>query len=59
MPEAVRPWLFHLALGPAIAHPALIGELTLHHGVAPARYGRRTGAVFTVRTTGRVTIWSA
>jgi hypothetical protein len=41
------PWLFHLALGPAIAHPALMGELELHHGVAPARYGRRTGAVFT------------
>jgi hypothetical protein len=40
------PWMFHLALGPAITHQALMGELTLHHGVAPARYGRRTGAVF-------------
>jgi hypothetical protein len=39
------PWLFHLALGPAITHPALFGELELHPGVAPARYGRRTGAV--------------
>jgi hypothetical protein len=46
------PWLFHLALGPAITHPALLGDLELHHGVAPARYGRRTGAVFSARGPG-------
>ena len=40
------PSLFHLALGPLITHPALVSELKLYSGVAPARYGRHTGAVF-------------
>lgn len=43
------PALFHLALGPEIAHPSLIGGLLFHPGVAPARYGRRTGAVLVAR----------
>ena len=43
------PALFHLALGPEITHPSLIGGLVFHPGVAPARYGRRTGGVLSAR----------
>ncbi|HMI91642.1 MAG TPA: TonB-dependent receptor [Polyangiales bacterium] len=43
------PALFHLALGPEITHSSLIGGLIFHPGVAPARYGRRTGAVLVAR----------
>ena len=43
------PALFHLALGPEITHPSLIGGLSFHPGVAPARYGRRTGGVLLAR----------
>lgn len=39
------PALFHLALGPAITHPSLLGDLNFHPGVAPARFGRHLGAV--------------
>ncbi len=39
------PVLFHLALGPAIVHPALIDNVDFYPGVAPARYGRYTGGV--------------
>jgi hypothetical protein len=40
------PSLFHLALGPAVVHPAMIGDLQFYSAVPPARYGRRTGGVF-------------
>ena len=40
------PALFHLALGPAVVHPALVGDLDFYSAVAPARYGRHTGGVF-------------
>ncbi len=39
------PELFHLALGPAVIHPAMIGPIDFYPGVAPARYGRHTGGV--------------
>lgn len=39
------PALFHVALGPQITHPSLVGGLSFFPGVAPARYGRHTGAV--------------
>lgn len=39
------PALFHLALGPAVVHPAMIGPIDFYTGVAPARYGRKTGGV--------------
>ncbi len=41
------PALFHLALGPAVVHPAMIGAIDFFPGVAPARYGRKTGGVVT------------
>lgn len=40
------PALFHLALGPAVIHPTMIGDLQFYAAVPPARYGRRTGGVF-------------
>jgi hypothetical protein len=39
------PALFHLALGPAVVHPAMVGGIDFYPGVAPARYGRKTGGV--------------
>ncbi|HEX2678617.1 MAG TPA: TonB-dependent receptor [Polyangiales bacterium] len=39
------PLLFHLALGPAVVHPAMIGAIDFYPSVAPARYGRYTGGV--------------
>jgi hypothetical protein len=39
------PVLFHLALGPAVVHPAMIGAVDFYPAVAPTRYGRYTGGV--------------
>ncbi len=39
------PLLFHLALGPSVVHPAMIGAVDFYASVAPARYGRYTGGV--------------
>jgi hypothetical protein len=39
------PALFHLGLGPAVVHSAMVGPIDFYPGVAPARYGRRTGGV--------------
>lgn len=37
------PTLYHLAVGPAVIHPRMVGPIRLYSGVAPARYGRLTG----------------
>src|SRR5207244_3543921 len=39
------PTLYHLAAGPAVIHPRMVGPIHLYSGVAPARYGRLTGGV--------------
>ena len=39
------PSLYHMALGPAVIHPQMVGPIRLYSGVAPARYGRLTGGV--------------
>lgn len=39
------PTLYHLAFGPAVIHPRMVGPVRLYSGVAPARYGRLTGGV--------------
>lgn len=39
------PVLFHFALGPAVVHPAMVGPIDFYPGVAPARFGRKTGGV--------------
>ncbi|MBK8172123.1 MAG: TonB-dependent receptor [Sandaracinaceae bacterium] len=43
--DLLLPQLFHFALGPAVIHPAFVGDMDFYAGVAPARYGRHTGAV--------------
>ena len=43
--EIQMPALFHLGLGPAVVHPAMVGPIDFYPGVAPARYGRKTGGV--------------
>lgn len=43
--DVQMPALFHLALGPAVVHPAMVGPIDFYPGVAPARYGRKTGGV--------------
>ena len=40
------PALFHMALGPAVVHPRMLGDLTFYAAVPPARYGRFSGGVF-------------
>ena len=37
------PSLFHIALGPSVVNPHLLGQITFHPGVAPARFGRHVG----------------
>jgi outer membrane receptor protein involved in Fe transport len=44
------PALFHLALGPAVVHPTMIGDVDFYPSVAPARYGRFTGGVLAGET---------
>lgn len=39
------PSLFHLALGPSLIEPFLMGPVQYYPGVAPARYGPRSGGV--------------
>jgi outer membrane receptor protein involved in Fe transport len=43
--DIALPAIAHLAAGPTLFHPRVIGELEFDPGVAPARYGRFTGAV--------------
>jgi hypothetical protein len=47
------PALFHLALGPAVVHAAMIGPIDFYPGIAPARYGRKTGGVLTGQAANR------
>lgn len=48
----VLPQLFHFALGPAVVHPALVGDLDFYAGVSPSRYGRHTGATIAAEGPG-------
>lgn len=43
--DIVVPALFHLAAGPAVIHPQMVGTIDVHSGVAPARYGGHSGGV--------------
>ncbi len=47
------PALFHLGLGPSVIHPRMLGELRLHTGAAPARFGRYIGAVIEIDPASR------
>jgi len=48
------PTLFHFALGPGVIHPAMIGAVDFYPGVAPARYGRKTGGTLAGRGSSSV-----
>jgi hypothetical protein len=37
------PSLFHIALGPTAVNPRLLGRISFHPGVGPARFGRHVG----------------
>lgn len=39
------PAIAHVGAGPGLLHPSMVDELEFNPGVAPARYGRFTGAV--------------
>ncbi|MDH5672519.1 MAG: TonB-dependent receptor [Myxococcales bacterium] len=41
--EIPLPLLYHFALGPSAIHPRMLGPLSFHAGVPPARFGRRLG----------------
>src|SRR4029079_7818490 len=44
------PALFHLALGPSVIHPYLIGGVDFFPGGGPARYRRYTSGLVAART---------
>lgn len=39
------PALYHLAAGPAVVHPQMVGTIDVHSGVAPIQYGNHSGGV--------------
>ncbi len=44
--DGVRvPYLFHVAIGPSVVHPALVERVDLYAGGYPAEFGRFAGAV--------------
>jgi TonB family protein len=51
------PLLFHLGLGPAVVHPALIDRVDLYPGGYPARYGRFAGGIVAGETKEPVPEW--
>jgi TonB family protein len=44
------PLLFHVGIGEGVVHPALIDQVDLYPGAAPAEYGRTAGAVIAGQT---------
>jgi len=50
--DGVRvPYLFHVAAGPSVVHPALVERVDLYKGGYPARFGRYAGAIVSAETT--------
>lgn len=50
--DGVRvPYLFHVAAGPSVVHPALVERVDLYSGGYPARFGRYAGAIVSAETT--------
>jgi len=49
--DGVRvPALFHLGVGAAVIHPALVDRVDLYPGGYPARFGRFTGGILSGET---------
>lgn len=50
--DGVRvPYLYHVAIGPSVVHPAMVERVDLYSGGYPARYGRYAGAIVAAETT--------
>ena len=50
--DGVRvPYLFHVALGPSVVHPAMMDRVDLYPGSYPAEFGRFAGGIVTAETT--------
>lgn len=50
--DGVRvPYLYHVALGPSVIHPALVDRVDLYPGGYPARFGRFAGGIVAAETT--------
>lgn len=50
--DGVRvPGLFHLGVGPAVIHPALVERVDLYKAAYPARFGRWSGGILSAETT--------
>lgn len=45
------PAMFHLALGPSIIHPSLVGGLDFYPGAYPENFGRYVAGIVSIRTT--------
>jgi hypothetical protein len=45
------PFLYHVALGPSVIHPALVDRVDLYAGGYPARFGRFAGGIVSAETT--------
>jgi TonB family protein len=44
------PFLYHVALGPSVIHPALVDRVDLYAGGYPARFGRFAGGIVSAET---------
>ncbi len=50
--DGVRvPYLFHVAAGPSVVHPAIVERVDLYAGGYPARFGRYSGAIVSAEST--------
>ncbi|HWA75018.1 MAG TPA: TonB family protein [Polyangiaceae bacterium] len=45
------PFLYHVAIGPSVIHPALVDRVDLYPGGYPARFGRYAGGIVSAETT--------
>lgn len=50
--DGVRvPYLFHVALGPSVVHPAMVDRVDLYPGGYPAEFGRYAGGIVAAEAT--------
>jgi outer membrane receptor protein involved in Fe transport len=45
------PYLYHVALGPAVIHPGMVERVDLYPGGFPAQFGRYSGGIVAAETT--------
>jgi len=56
--DGVRvPYLFHVAAGPSVVHPAIVERVDLYSGGYPAKHGRYAGAIVSAEATEPRTDW--